>query len=710
MKYKKSIAFLSTAILLAFSSVVHADSARQSKIKELDNQRSELAKKNGVTGYLGDGRWYSLVEAENNIDTLKKQVEALKVPYSEKNTIKVSREYATALKTFFNSNVKKNEKGEYVPVVSDEEEEQAKKVLISESQKLKQSQLDNFISDPADELDKYELNNLPKEILVELNYYALDLMNQIRRQMGLPEVTLAQSSIDFADKVAYKNLEANRSMWDWHYVKGINEVAREYGLLTSSKNDEEEKYGGQYYENAFKTSSIDKEVTVGQLKEEIYKAFVIFLYNGDEFFHAQSISGVNYGTSRNEYFGISMRSLKDGGWFSFISIDKNDIVKSTKKNFNTQRPVDTTLTNRSSLLVKKEKELRDKKKELSKLQTAFKEYEKISKEIDKLNEEEEKEKEKERKAKEALKEKKGWIREGNDWYFYKNNQPIKNTWESDYWFGSDGKMATDSWVDNGRYYVDKSGKYVQNKNQKYGWVQEGTAWYFYKNNQPIKNTWEGDYWFGADGKMVTDSWVDNGRYYVDGTGRYVQNKKPAQTKPTPSKEKQVEKNPTKPDPAPSFKKNGWIKEGKTWYFYKNNQPLKNTWQGSYYLKSDGKMAVSEWVYDSYYKSWYYLKSNGVYANSAWQGSYYLKSNGKMAESEWIYDSSYQAWYYLKSNGVYANSAWQGSYYLKSNGKMAKSEWIYDNYYKAWFYLKSNGIYARSERVQGYWVDDLGRWK
>ena len=48
--------------------------------------------------------------------------------------------------------------------------------------------------------------------------------------------------------------------------------------------------------------------------------------------------------------------------------------------------------------------------------------------------------------------------------------------------------------------------------------------------------------------------------------------------------------------------------------------------------------------------------------------------------------------------------------LKSNGKMAKSEWIYDNYYKAWFYLKSNGIYARSERVQGYWVDDLGRWK
>lgn len=102
MNFKRSFALISTATLLAFScSVVHADSARQSKIKELDSQRSELAKKNGVTGYLADGRWYSLVEAENKVDSLKKQVEALKVPYIEKNTIKVSPAYAKALKDNF---------------------------------------------------------------------------------------------------------------------------------------------------------------------------------------------------------------------------------------------------------------------------------------------------------------------------------------------------------------------------------------------------------------------------------------------------------------------------------------------------------------------------------------------------------------------------------------------------------------------------------
>ena len=135
---------------------------------------------------------------------------------------------------------------------------------------------------------------------------------------------------------------------------------------------------------------------------------------------------------------------------------------------------------------------------------------------------------------------------------------------------------------------------------------------------------------------------------------------------------------------------GWVKQDGAWYyFYGNGNPVKNTWQGSYYLKADEKMAQSEWIYDDSYQAWYYLKSDGSYAYSTWQGAYYLKSNGKMAKGEWVYDSSYQAWYYLKSDGSYAYSAWQGNYYLKSDGKMAKNE-----------------------RVDGgrYYVDASGLWK
>ena len=154
---------------------------------------------------------------------------------------------------------------------------------------------------------------------------------------------------------------------------------------------------------------------------------------------------------------------------------------------------------------------------------------------------------------------------------------------------------------------------------------------------------------------------------------------------------------------------GWVKQDGAWYYFDGNgNPVKNTWQGSYYLKADGKMAQSEWIYDDSYQTWYYLKSDGSYAYSTWQGAYYLKSNGKMAKGEWVYDSSYQAWYYLKSDGSYARNAWQGNYYLKSDGKMAINEWVYDATYQAWYYLKSDGSYAYSTWQGNYYLKSNGK--
>ena len=154
---------------------------------------------------------------------------------------------------------------------------------------------------------------------------------------------------------------------------------------------------------------------------------------------------------------------------------------------------------------------------------------------------------------------------------------------------------------------------------------------------------------------------------------------------------------------------GWVKQDGAWYYFdENGNPVKNAWQGSYYLKSDGKMAQSEWIYDDSYQAWYYLKSDGSYAYSTWQGNYYLKSDGKMAVNEWVYDATYQAWYYLKSDGSYVYSAWQGNYYLKSDGKMAQSEWIHDSSYQAWYYLKSDGSYAYSTWQGNYYLKSDGK--
>ena len=140
---------------------------------------------------------------------------------------------------------------------------------------------------------------------------------------------------------------------------------------------------------------------------------------------------------------------------------------------------------------------------------------------------------------------------------------------------------------------------------------------------------------------------------------------------------------------------GWVKQDGAWYYFDGNgNPVKNTWQGSYYLKADGKMAQSEWIYDDSYQAWYYLKSDGSYAYSVWQGNYYLKSDGKMAINEWVYDSSYQAWYYLTSDGSYAYSTWQGNYYLKSDGKMAINEWVDGGRY----YVDTTGLWKANSKV------------
>ena len=94
---------------------------------------------------------------------------------------------------------------------------------------------------------------------------------------------------------------------------------------------------------------------------------------------------------------------------------------------------------------------------------------------------------------------------------------------------------------------------------------------------------------------------------------------------------------------------GWVKQDGSWYYFDGNgNPVKNAWQGAYYLKSNGKMAQGEWVYDSSYQAWYYLKSDGSYAYSTWQGNYYLKSNGKMAVNEWVDGGRY----YVGADGVW----------------------------------------------------------
>lgn len=39
------------------------------------------------------------------------------------------------------------------------------------------------------------------------------------------------------------------------------------------------------------------------------------------------------------------------------------------------------------------------------------------------------------------------------------------------------------------------------------------------------------------------------------------------------------------------------------------------WDGDYYVKADGSKAQSEWIFDNYYKAWFYINSDGRYAEN-----------------------------------------------------------------------------------------------
>ena len=355
----------------------------------------------------------------------------------------------------------------------------------------------------------------------------------------------------------------------------------------------------------------------------------------------------------------------------------------------------------------------------------------------------------------------GWVKTGNAWYFYNQNGTLaRNAWAGNYWLGADGRMVTNAWVDDGRYYVGSNGLWVKGAQKpdaakpevkKQGWVQNGSAWNYYYQGNIVRNSWVGSYWLGNDGRMATSSWVDGGRYYVGANGVW---------------DKTVKKQEA---PKPEVKKNGWVKEGSTWYYYENGTLARNKWISStYWVGADGKMITSSWVDGGRYyvgangawvrdakkpeaakpvekkqgwvkegNAWYFYYQGQITRN-AWVGSYWLGSDGKMATSSWVDNGRYyvgvnglwdksakkqevksevkkngwikegNTWYYYE-NGTLARNKWVGSYWLGADGKMATNAWVdNDRYYVdgsgAWVKNAGHGInYSSYYKVKSLYI-------
>ncbi|VQC58350.1 endo-beta-N-acetylglucosaminidase LytB [Streptococcus pneumoniae] len=264
-------------------------------------------------------------------------------------------------------------------------------------------------------------------------------------------------------------------------------------------------------------------------------------------------------------------------------------------------------------------------------------------------------------------------------------------------------------------------------------------------------TWQGKQYLKEDGSQAANEWVFDTHYqswfYIKADANYAENEWLKQG-----------------DDYFYLKSGGymakseWVEDKGVFYYLDQDGKMKrNAWVGTSYVGATGAKVIEDWVYDSQYDAWFYIKADGQHAEKEWlqikgkdyyfksggylltsqwinqayvnasgakvqqgwlfdkqyQSWFYLKSDGKIAEKEWVYDSHSQAWYYFKSGGYMTANEWiwdkESWFYLKSDGKMAEKEWVYDSHSQAWYYFKSGGYMAKNETVDGYQLGSDGKW-
>ena len=262
-------------------------------------------------------------------------------------------------------------------------------------------------------------------------------------------------------------------------------------------------------------------------------------------------------------------------------------------------------------------------------------------------------------------------------------------------------------------------------------------------------TWQGKQYLKADGNQAANEWIFDAHYqswfYIKEDADYAENEWLKQG-----------------DDYFYLKfggymaKSEWIEDkGVLYYLDQDGKMKRNAWLGASYVGATGAKVIEDWVYDSQYDAWFYIKADGQHAEKEWlqiKGKdYYFKSGGYLLTSQWIeqayvstsgakvqqgwlFDKQYQSWFYIKENGNHADKEWifenghyyylkSGGYmaanewildkeswfYLKSDGKMAEKEWVYDSKNQAWYYFKSGGYMAKNETIDGHQLGNDGKW-
>ena len=225
-----------------------------------------------------------------------------------------------------------------------------KRVITTQLQNRTLNKYTPSAKDQADET-RYDINNLPKEVTDELNYFVADLINQMRRQLGLPDVVLSKSSLEFANKIAKEYVKADWShaMIDeyrakggaGHYAKGVYKAASEYGLKSGYSEAKDKEYmekGFQPYENSVTNPfyhDFDDEdgvyrKTIGEMKEKLYDDLIELVSHKNDYLHTQGILQFDYADEVAYFGGVAQSKSNEIYTTHFITSLRSSHVDGSK--------------------------------------------------------------------------------------------------------------------------------------------------------------------------------------------------------------------------------------------------------------------------------------------------------------------------------------------------------------------------------------------
>ena len=283
-----------------------AKKADETRSKAITEAKKDLAVKETIANKADK----TLTDASKIAEQAKKTKEEKKVEFSKAeadfkatNTIVVPAKYIEALKAYKN----------YEDLSEEGDKKRAEAGQQLKAMNNEMASLNKFNSNSNDNGITLTLGSLTDEQKMELTFFANDLLNQIREAFGTNKVVVSKGAMKFADEVADRYVADN---WDWdkvisegHDEAGIEELAGKNGL-----------FEGQFYENMYSEYGSRSTMTMNRAKELVFEAFVSFLYNGQEWEHAGSVSGVTSTEDKNQFMGIALSSRKDVTGFHLINV------------------------------------------------------------------------------------------------------------------------------------------------------------------------------------------------------------------------------------------------------------------------------------------------------------------------------------------------------------------------------------------------------